>query len=714
MKRYLGKAAVLFGIFILVLGVYGFTVYKDNVRISEKESKLMGTSTLPVVHNVIDGYAINELHGYTMDMDRAFMREIVTPVAEDGMVEFDVTPYQCNIIGMEYEVYDYQTQKILANEKIENWEKKKNNLKAKVSMSGLKADKEYALKLILTTEEQTKIQYDSLLKREDNQNIEKVLAFTKEYSKSTLDYEKAANFVIPYIEPKADNPNTNLGNVDITSSLRQLTYQGLDVSRVTEPSVSISEMTKEATCVVMKYRVKAKNEYDTEEEYQIAEYYRVAIHNGGTYLTSYHRTMDQRYNPDTANTNTKKMNLGIDSDLQVDYLTSESNNYIAFVNNQNLYMMDIHDNEVTEAFTFEADETDGIRENYDQHGIKIISVSDTGDIDFLVYGYMNRGEHEGKSGVTLYHYNKSQNIVEEKIYIPSTKPYEVLKEVIGKLCYISKRQIMYLYMDNSIYSVDLAGKEYVEVVGNLKKQDFAISSDGKNIAWIQNDTIRILNLDDGSEGSVPASKGKRLVPLGFIGEDIVYGTASQKNVYLDRYGDETILMDNVKIVNTKEMKTSKTYQKKGSYIVDVAVSDAMLDITLCKKVSKSVNGIGYKVTGHDQVLNNIETKQAAVTTGTLVTDLKQTQMVIFYASNVISEDATKLVKPEEIRTDAGNALSIKNEDREDQNYYVYAEQSLLGIYSSQAKAKDLAVEKKGVVTDGKGIRIYGYEEKFNR
>lgn len=714
MRRYVGKAAVLFGIFVVVLGIYGFTIYKDNVSVSERESKLMGTSTLPVVYNIIDGFEINELHGYTMDMDQAFMREMVTPVAEDGMIEFRITPYQCNIIGMEYEVYDYQTQKLMASEKIENWETKKDQLKAKVSMPGLKADKEYALKLVLTTEDQMKIQYDSVLKREDNQNVGKVLEFTKEYSKSTLDYEKAANFVIPYIEPKADNPNTNLGDVDITSSLRQLTYQGLDVSRVTEPSVSISEMTKEATCVMMKYRVKAKNEYDVEEEYQIAEYYRVAIHNGGTYLTSYHRTMDQRYNPETANTNTKKMNLGIDSDLQVDYLSSENNNYIAFINNQNLYMMDIRNNEVTEAFTFESEDTDGIRENYDQHGIKIINVNDTGDIDFLVYGYMNRGEHEGKSGVTLYRYNKSQNLVEEKIYIPSTKPYEVLKEVIGKLCYISKRNIMYLYMDNSIYSVDLEGKEYVEVVGNLKKQDFAISTSGDKIAWIQDDMIRILNLDDGSEGSVPASKGKRLVPLGFIGEDIVYGSASKKNVYLDRYGDETILMDNIKIVSTKEMKTVKNYQRKGSYIVDVVVSDAMLDITLCKKVDKSVNGVGYKVTGHDQVLNNIETQQAGVTSGTLVTDLKQTQMVIFYASNVISENETKLLKPEEIRSDASNALKIKTENREDNNYYVYAEQSLIGIYSSQAKAKDLAVEKKGVVTDGKGIRIYGYEEKFNR
>lgn len=59
-----------------------------------------------------------------------------------------------------------------------------------------------------------------------------------------------------------------------------------------------------------------------------------------------------------------------------------------------------------------------------EHDIKIIRVEDNGDVDFVLYGYMNRGDHEGMVGVGAYHYNNDQNVVEEKVFIPSTESFE--------------------------------------------------------------------------------------------------------------------------------------------------------------------------------------------------------------------------------------------------------------------------------------------------
>ena len=36
------------------------------------------------------------------------------------------------------------------------------------------------------------------------------------------------------------------------------------------------------------------------------------------------------------------------------------------------------------------DESDYIRDVYDQHNIKIVNIDENGNIDFMVYGYMNR------------------------------------------------------------------------------------------------------------------------------------------------------------------------------------------------------------------------------------------------------------------------------------------------------------------------------------
>ena len=39
-----------------------------------------------------------------------------------------------------------------------------------------------------------------------------------------------------------------------------------------------------------------------------------------------------------------------------------------------------------------------------------------GTVDFLVYGYMNRGIHEGQVGVILYRYNSNENSIEAVSY----------------------------------------------------------------------------------------------------------------------------------------------------------------------------------------------------------------------------------------------------------------------------------------------------------
>lgn len=54
-------------------------------------------------------------------------------------------------------------------------------------------------------------------------------------------------------------------------------------------------------------------------------------------------------------------------------------------------------------------------------------MEDDGDVNFMVYGYMNRGSHEGYCGAGIYHYNHDQNVVEEKVFIPTTESFEFLK-----------------------------------------------------------------------------------------------------------------------------------------------------------------------------------------------------------------------------------------------------------------------------------------------
>ena len=98
------------------------------------------------------------------------------------------------------------------------------------------------------------------------------------------------------------------------------------------------------------------------------------------------------------------------------------------------------------------------RKSNSQHDIKIIRVEESGDLDFVVYGYMNCGDHEGYTGVSVYHYSAERNVSEEQVFIPSTMSYDFLKDDVEKLSYVNQDDQLYLLLENSLFHVDIQGK----------------------------------------------------------------------------------------------------------------------------------------------------------------------------------------------------------------------------------------------------------------
>ena len=86
----------------------------------------------------------------------------------------------------------------------------------------------------------------------------------------------------------------------------------------------------------------------------------------------------------------------------------------------------------------------------DQHAVRIISMDDHGNIAFAVYGYMNRGEHEGEVGVGIYYFNVDSNLIQEKGFIPSTKSFAIAEDELGKMVYYNHAQeLLYVLADQA-------------------------------------------------------------------------------------------------------------------------------------------------------------------------------------------------------------------------------------------------------------------------
>lgn len=104
----------------------------------------------------------------------------------------------------------------------------------------------------------------------------------------------------------------------------------------------------------------------------------------------------------------------------------------------------------TKVFSFDGAETDTVRESYDAHTIKIIDIQENGDCTFIVKGYMNRGEHEGQTGVSLCRYSYADNDVTERLFIPLAVPYNILSENVGGVAYVSSDKF-YILIDDTLF-----------------------------------------------------------------------------------------------------------------------------------------------------------------------------------------------------------------------------------------------------------------------
>jgi hypothetical protein len=160
--------------------------------------------------------------------------------------------------------------------------------------------------------------------------------------------------------------------------------------------------------------------------------------------------------------------LGITSCTDVGSMVSDDKTHAAFVRNGSLYSYSVDDNKLTEVFTFDEEKTDYIRDCYNKHDIKILSMDATGFMYFMVYGYMNRGEYEGRVAIILYTYDPATSLIEEKAYIPLDTTYDILKEQLSDFAYCNSREVFYFglydsgkYWDTGDLTWEIEDNKYV-------------------------------------------------------------------------------------------------------------------------------------------------------------------------------------------------------------------------------------------------------------
>lgn len=705
MKKGIIKALVLAVVFCLGLLVFGQITNHSNEDLTTE----MADATLPLVSLYMQDTEedtlkeINELHGYVAEMNAIYMRDTITPIDEERILSIQVQTYDTKVDGISYEIRSMDTDRLISDVTVDEYKEEKGQIKAKLPIQNLlEKNQEYLLILKLASGENT-IYYYTRIMEEENCYVDACVDFALDFHEKTFDKNESKSLAT-YLEPNASGDNSTLHKVDIHSSLKQVAWADFDVERLTTPVPSIKEINDSYTVVLLNYLVGATGAGGELEYYNVEEYYRVRYTSDRMYLLNYERTMNQIFRAENPGLYDNYVQLGI-RNTDVEYASNEKGDIVCFVQEGELWCYNETSNQLAQVFSFIGNEGIDDRENYGEHDIRIISIDEMGSVNFVVYGYMNCGNHEGEVGICVYHYDSVANTVEEELFIPSNASYQVMKAELGQLMYENSQGAFFIMLDGTVYQIDLMTMKVTKYITGLQEGSYAISTSYKYFAWAAKgdiysaDTIYLENLDTGVREEITAKAGEYIKPLGFIDDDFVYGAAKQENVLQDLSGNITFPMYQVKILDSASKEELKSYEKSGYFVSGIEISDYIMYLNRIQ-----YNGMAYVDASQDTIMNREGDNTTVVDVHTTVTEEKETQVQLSMI-NVVKEAAPKILTPKEVVLEESRVIALE-QNGEESSYYAYARGDVLRVTDDLKDAISVANDEMGVVIGQKQQYIW--------
>ena len=219
------------------------------------------------------------------------------------------------------------------------------------------------------------------------------------------------------------------------------------------------------------------------------------------YLLGYQRTMEEVFNSNLTSVKKNALKIGITNDENLKLHSTEDETKLCFVRQGALWYYDTVENRAVKVFSFLTDKKDYKRSGYNRYGINIINMDEEGNIDFMVYGYINRGDYEGRVAVLLYKFHASENRIEELVYIPMETTYEMLKEDLNDYGYLSSNGVFYFAINNQVYSYNIASRRLKTIASDISEDDIILLENAGYLAWQESHVVKkskvvhILNLE---------------------------------------------------------------------------------------------------------------------------------------------------------------------------------------------------------------------------
>lgn len=690
MKNFFKRFLVLLVVFIL--GVAGTAFLMNNETTDDRSD--MNDAVLPEVMVQFGDVLTNRMYGYRQPMEADFVRDSVTPLDTTKKLTLVVNPYDTKVRNLSYEIRTSDGSKVMENRTIKSLDTGSDGyLRTEIEISsGLLMNQEYSLQITLSTNHGDAYYYTRVVSRSATYT-EQYAKFADDFVQMSLDKTQADNLAA-YLETSDSASSRNFAGLNINSPLADISWGNLNPQLSKAGIPVIKDINETTASISIEYEISAQNENGNTEYYFVTDFYRMRYDETRIRLLDFKRSASEVFDPSLSVISNSGLLLGVRS-KDVDYLTNEDGSVTAFTQNGDLWSYVPDTGKFVEIFTFRKDTESDFRDARVEHDIKLLSVENNGDVDFMVYGYMNRGAHEGYSGVGIYHYNNDQGAIEEQVFIPCTESFEFLQEDLGTLSYVNQSGQLFIMIAGNLYQINIDENTYEVLADHIDSDDFGVSATNAHAAWKSESgdyagQIEFIDFDTMERRRIAPEASQKLDLLGFMNEDLVYGIVLDGDTLPNATG---YMIDGITTFRIEgfDGTVKKEYHQDGLYVAGVTVGTTLMEFTLVQK-----SGDIYKGVKKDNIMNN----STAATDKTSVEQTSSSRQGVIV--RLTFEDSPSSEEPlilyAKVRNAGEKVVDIQvDKSSVEEVYYVYAGGGLDSVWTDPAKAVQRADKQTGVV-----------------
>lgn len=690
MKNFFKRFLVLLVVFIL--GVAGTAFLMNNETTDDRSD--MNDTVLPEVMVQFGDVLTNRMYGYRQPMEADFVRDSVTPLDTTKKLTLVVNPYDTKVRNLSYEIRTSDGSKVMENRTIKSLDTGSDGyLRTEIEISsGLLMNQEYSLQITLSTNHGDAYYYTRVVSRSATYT-EQYAKFADDFVQMSLDKTQADNLAA-YLETSDSASSRNFAGLNINSPLADISWGNLNPQLSKAGIPVIKDINETTASISIEYEISAQNENGNTEYYLVTDFYRMRYDETRIRLLDFKRSASEVFDPSLSVISNSGLLLGVRS-KDVDYLTNEDGSVTAFTQNGDIWSYVPDTGKFVEIFTFRKDTESDFRDARVEHDIKLLSVENNGDVDFMVYGYMNRGAHEGYSGVGIYHYNNDQGAIEEQVFIPCTESFEFLQEDLGTLSYVNQSGQLFIMIAGNLYQINIDENTYEVLADHIDSDDFGVSVTNAHAAWKSESgdyagQIEFIDFDTMERRRIVPEASQKLDLLGFMNEDLIYGIVLDGDTLPNATG---YMIDGITTFRIEgfDGTVKKEYHQDGLYVAGVTVGTTLMEFTLVQK-----SGDIYKGVKKDNIMNN----STAATDKTSVEQTSSSRQGVIV--RLTSEDSPSSEEPlilyAKVRNAGEKVVDIQvDKSSVEEVYYVYAGGGLDSVWTDPAKAVQRADKQTGVV-----------------